>query len=278
MKPVSKKVVIGVLTRIVVMVIIAKALSLGLLWWLPSDGVSLAKKPSVQPQFQRYNLRSFLDDHPLKTTRQDRPTAQNQTQTESYATLSDLVLKGLYGKEAKGFVMIAMKNAQDKVEVIGVGEAFRGYTLRTIHADHAVFEREGKRYSLAIEAPKLPEGALTVPARGVESVNIGKPQAISREQIDTYTQDINKVWKDISIREEKKDGKIVGFKVIRIRAGSPLAQLGLQRSDVIVKVNNKMLDSYAAAVDVYKQIDKLKALELTVLRDNQEKEILYEIY
>ena len=48
--------------------------------------------------------------------------------------------------------------------------------------------------------------------------------------------------------------------------------------DVIIKANNKELKSYADALDIYKKIGTLQALELVVLRNNQEKEIVYEIY
>ncbi len=38
------------------------------------------------------------------------------------------------------------------------------------------------------------------------------------------------------------------------------------------------MTSYKDAIAIYKGIDKLEALELIVLRNNQETEIVYEIY
>jgi len=66
--------------------------------------------------------------------------------------------------------------------------------------------------------------------------------------------------------------------VTRIKANTPFAQLGLRKGDIIIKANNKNMTSYKDAIAIYKGIDKLEALELVVLRNNQETEINYEIY
>ena len=63
----------------------------------------------------------------------------------------------------------------------------------------------------------------------------------------------------------------------RIKAGTPFATLGLRQGDIIIKANNKPMTSYKDALEIYKGIDKLEALQLIVLRNNQETEIVYEI-
>ena len=63
----------------------------------------------------------------------------------------------------------------------------------------------------------------------------------------------------------------------RIKANTPFAQLGLRKGDIIIKANNKPMKSYKDAIAIYKNIDKLEALELIVLHNNQETEISYEI-
>jgi len=56
-----------------------------------------------------------------------------------------------------------------------------------------------------------------------------------------------------------------------------MASLGLQVNDIIIKANNVRFVSYADVLNIYKHIDKLDALQLVVMRNNQEVELVYEI-
>ena len=49
-----------VLTKLLILLVIAKALSLALLWYLPSDGVELAQKENYQPKYQRVDFKNML--------------------------------------------------------------------------------------------------------------------------------------------------------------------------------------------------------------------------
>ena len=273
MKPVSKALLMKMLTRVVAIAILAKALSLALLWFLPGEGVNFTTVDSVQPAYGRYGFGVMLE-HGGK---EKRTTMSSKGSVSSSATIDELVLKGLYGNGNYGFVIIALKSAKNKTEVVAVGEAFHGYTLVSIESDGAIFDLRGKRYSVRIDEGGMPNtSAAEVAYAAPEAEQV--QQQVSRSQIDSYSKNIDQVWKDIGIQEVKRGEQITGFKVIRIREGTPFAELGLRQGDVIVKVNNKPLDSYAAAMEIYQKIDRLDALELVVLRNNQEQEILYEIY
>ncbi len=271
MNPASKELLMGLLTRLVAIMIAAKALALALLWFLPGEGVDMTRSASVQPAYHRYGIDAMLSAGPA--TPEGPATA-----TSTHTRITDLILKGLYGKERKGFVIIALKTQPEATEVVTVGEAFQGYTLISIHPQSALFEYRGKEYSVMIDTAEISAAPFEASAPAAESDAAEAPSQVSREQINSYTKDLNLVWQDIGIREVKNGQKIDGFRIVRIRPGSPFAELGLQRGDVIVKANNKQLDSYAAAMEVYEQIDRLQALELVILRNNQEKELVYEIH
>ena len=103
-------------------------------------------------------------------------------------------------------------------------------------------------------------------------------QKVQKNDISFYRKNPDKIWQDVAISEVVKGKKIAGFRVDRIKKDSKIAQLGLQKGDVIIQANNMKLDSYQAAMDLYKNIDTIDTLELVVLRNNQEKEIIYEIH
>lgn len=272
MKPVSRLFVMKLLTRVAIIVITAKALSLAMLWFLPSEGINRTSVDAVQPAYSRYTFEAMLEN-PRKG---GKASAAVKGSASASATIDDLVLKGLYGKGTYGFVIVALKSAKNKTEVVAVGEPFHGYTLVSIEAGSAIFDYRGKRYKVMIEEAGTPNTSVLRTAKTMAETE--PMQQVSRSQIDSYTKNLDQVWKDIGIQEVKKGAEITGFKVTRIRAGTPFAELGLRQGDVILKVNNKPLDSYAAAMEIYQKIDQLNALELVVLRNNQEQEIIYEIY
>ncbi len=75
----------------------------------------------------------------------------------------------------------------------------------------------------------------------------------------------------------KQGSKLQGYRITRVEPNSKFDKLGLKTGDLITKVNNRVLNSYNDVLSVYKNIDKLSALQIVVKRDNQEKEFVYEI-
>ena len=68
-----------------------------------------------------------------------------------------------------------------------------------------------------------------------------------------------------------------GFKVTRVTRGSKIAGLGLLKGDIIIKANNVELKTLKSVTDMYMNIDKIDTMQIVVLRNNQEKELVYEI-
>lgn len=262
MNLVSKKWFLSLMSKVLIILIIAKAVSLLMLWLLPGEGVDFRQQQSMMPLYHRYSLSPMIVS----------PKTPETSKAVSGPSISNMVIKGLYRKKTGGFVIVALKSAQTDTKVIGIGEKFQDYTLVEILEDGAILERNRQRYSLYLEKPK------SLPATAVATTDMGTTHQVSRSDIAHYAKNFDQVWKDISIVEVKKEGKIAGFKVTRIKPGTPFAQLGLQKGDIIINANNKALTSYAEALNIYKNIDKLQAVELIVLRNNQEKELIYEIY
>lgn len=269
MNPGFKKWLLTLLLRLLFIVIIANAVSLALLWFLPGEGVDYTNVQSIQPVYHRYRIAGMLEQGKVGTRGDGGPASASTAKK-----ITSLVLTGLYGSKKSGFVVIALKSSPKKTEVIATGESFGGYTLVGVNADNAVFDRDGRTYTVYMEnAGKLSAFS------AVQETSAEEPAArISRSDVLGYAKNIQKIWQDISLVEVKENGGIAGFKVTRIKPNTPLANLGLKRGDIIIRANNQQLKSYADALGIYKEIDTLRVLELTVLRNNQEKEIVYEIY
>ena len=230
MNPASRELLMALLTRLGILFLAAKATALALLWFLPGEGIDMTQTASVQPAYHRYALDTML----ASAHRTEGPAA---ALLPSSSDVTGLILKGLYGKETQGYAIVALKSEPGATEVLSVGEAFRGYTLRSVHPQSAVFEYNGNEYRVAIEDAELPalERAAAAPEEELEAL----PKQISREQVNSYTKNMDLIWREIGIREVRKGKKIEGFMVTRIKPGTPFAKLGLKKNDIIIKANNK---------------------------------------
>ncbi len=263
----SNSYMLRVVIRLLVLLAIAKGISLVIWWFLPSDGVELQVKDNYKPKYQRVDFKNMLNtvtSTPSKSVGNEKSTAG--------ISITNMVLKGLYGKGSKGFAIVALKSSPKNTSIVSVGDVFSGYTLKTILSNGVAFIKAGKEYVLNMEETKAIKGSITAVVK-----DDGEPKDVSRSDINFYAKNPKQIWKDIAIKEVKNGNKIEGFKVTRIKKNSKMDRLGLKKGDIIIKVNNVELKSYKDALDIYAKIDKLKSVEIVVMRNNQEQELVYEI-
>lgn len=259
-----------ILRNLLIAILMAKAISLGMLWYFPSEGVNYHASSSKAPEYKRYSVNNIIKAA-------QKPDLSSGEELTAYGpNISNMVLSGLFKSKSGGYVIIALKSKPNDAEVLGIGGSFGGYTLQKILENGAVFQKGGQNYSLYFSEEK--QNARYTKRSGEAESGEETMKQVAKTDISYYAKNVGQIWKDISIVEEKKNGKITGFKVTRIKANTPFANLGLRQGDIIIKANNKPMTSYKDALAIYKGIDKLQALELIVLRNNQETEIVYEIY
>ncbi|QOY52844.1 PDZ domain-containing protein [Candidatus Sulfurimonas baltica] len=270
MKKIYNSTIISILTKVLILLVVAKALSLVVLWYLPSEGVELNVKENYQPKYQRVDFKNMIQQ--VKKEIINKPV----NSVESVGTnITDMILSGLYGTKSSGFIIIALKAKPKNTEIIAVGEKYNGYILKSIAPMSAILQKNGKEYVLYLEKQ---ESKTTSHITKVQTDDVfDSKREVTREDIATYAKNPKEMWKDISIVEVKDGKNIKGFKVTKINEKSKFAKLGLKVSDVIIKANNVKLNSYKDALDIYKNIDKLDTIQIVVIRNNQEMELVYEI-
>jgi general secretion pathway protein C len=179
-----------------------------------------------------------------------------------------------------------------KSSVLVRGDTIDGYVLDDATATEAIFLRGGKRYRIRlVETSKGGSGKSSVryvtPPKEEEAAKETKPEGevmsgdgvtiVDRSLLDHYRKNMKDIWKNIGIREIKEGNKIKGFKVNFVKRGSDFAKLGLRRGDIIKSINGEVLDSYKSAFDIYKNIDTMENLTMTIQRGKEEMELEYEI-
>jgi len=270
MNKVSNSKILQIITRVLILIAIAKLLSLVLLWYLPGKGVDIKLKKNYYPPYQRINFINMLT--PLQAQIKSNKVA---TSTGEHRSITDMSLIGLYGSKNYGYAIVAMKSNLNKTSIVAVGETYNGYTLKEINKDNVVFMKNTKEYILRFAKQKNKNITLKQVTHNNDIIN--GVANVSRNDIEFFEKNPKMIWKQIGIKEEMQNGKIKGFKILRIDKNSKFAALGLQKGDVIIKANNVDLTSYKAVMDIYKNINKLSELNLVFLRNNIEKELVYEI-
>jgi len=186
---------------------------------------------------------------------------------------------------------IIIEDGQQKVEFVNLGANYRIYKLVEIKIDKAVFEVYGSKYTLEVSKngtlPRKEMVTKTItelegsPNRTTtQIVQSSQPQRflkVEKNELKNYSGNVNKIWKEIKIKDIKENGKIVGFMIKKIMPDSVFSKLGLLEGDIIVSVNNKKLTKFSEAFYFYRNILKYKSLKITVLRNNQQKDIEYAI-
>lgn len=259
--------------NLLIIILVAKAISLVMFWYFQSEGVHYHPINSKMPEYKRYSINNIIKP----TQKPDSGSETEANELGAYGpNISNMLLKGLFKRKDGGFVIIALKSKPNDSEVIGIDEVFQSYSLKKILKNGAIFDKNGQTFSLYFSEEQQQDRY--APKPGAEESDDGGIKQVAKSDITHYAKNVKQIWKDISIVEVKKDGKITGFKVTRIKPNTPFAQLGLRQGDIIIKANNKPMTSYKDAIAIYKGIDKLEALELIVLRNNQETEIVYEIF
>jgi len=259
---------LNVLIKLLILLAAAKAIALALWWYLPDDGVEIKENHNFNPPYQRVDFRNMLSKSSGINAVQNKNIVQNNS-----VGITSMILKGLYGNKNKGFIIVALKSNPKKTSIVAVGENYSGYKLKSILPNGVLFTKAGKEFILKIKSVKTSAHASVTAAR-VESPT----HSVSRQDIKFYEKHPDQIWKDISIMEVKNGKKINGFKVLRVRKNSKMDKLGLKRGDVIIRANNVELNSYKSAFDLYKKINKIDTLQLVVRRNNEEKELVYEIH
>jgi type II secretion system protein C len=178
-----------------------------------------------------------------------------------------------------------------KVEFVNLGATYKIYKLVDIKMDKAIFEVYGSKYTLNVgKSETLPrkeivtqtitelDGKATqIQPKEMKVTRTPRYLQVAKTELKNYTGDVKKIWKEIKIKDIKENGKIKGFEIKQIVPQSIFERLGLLQGDIIVAINNKKITKYSEAFYFYRNILKYKSLKITVLRNNQQKDIEYAI-
>ncbi|SFV60151.1 General secretion pathway protein C [hydrothermal vent metagenome] len=262
--------IVGVIAKII-------WLSVAMLF-LPKSGVEHIEVSKTKPLFYRVKL--------AKQSTKKKAPPKVIKQKPVIGTMNGIKLIALYN--ASDALVVTVKKAK-KTKVLAKGENIDGFILSSAGSDYAIFRKGKKEFKLILKDSKIKNPSSITKAKsspskpkkdlvkGIVKNEDGIGKIVSKGLLSSYTKDIDKVWKDIGIDEYKVKGQLQGFKVNFVKKGSDFEKLDLRRGDILKAVNGQELNSYNAAFSFYKEMESIENLTLSIIRNNQEMELEYEI-
>lgn len=248
-----------------------------------SNDLELKSKDDYRLEYKKYKIRSSMEEKVVKKA----PVKKKPPKKKEYQLISNIILKAIYASpNNKGWIIISEKSSS-ATHILTIGDEFKKFKLKSVFKTYVIFTKNGKEYKLSMgdekQKPKYTIKKEEVKVKKEEKkipLEIEEKNGdfeIKRALVNDYIKNPMKIWKNIKIKERLVDGKIDGFRVMDLTNKSIFKKLGLRRGDIIKKVNNIVLGSYADAFKLYKKIDKIENLNFVIIRDGQEMEIDYEI-
>jgi len=253
------------LFAITTIALVAKIVTLPLFFVLPHTSIDVKPNYTID-LYKRYDVvRAFGLVGKRVVHRPKKPIYR----------LTNVKLKAIYSEGKSGVIAIEEKG---KLIFLSTGESFKGYKLIEVKPDSAIFEKDGKHYELRLQEKNLKD------RYSIQEPEFYNPDevkfAVLKRDIDRFKRNFAEIWKNISIQEQidPKTKRLTGFKVTRINKNSIFGKIGLQKGDIIIGANDKIFRSYSDVFRLYNKIDKYNSIKITILRNNQKKDLEYEIY
>ena len=276
MKPLTKNKLFSTLIYFLSIVVTIKIIWIAIsLFLLPSHGEEYTSDTKAKALYYRVKL-----SNPTATI----APIKRITKAPVVNSMRGIKLLALYN--ASDVLVVTVEKA-NKTSVLSKGDKIDGFTLSSATINYAVFTKNGKEFKLNISQIKTLgkrssnspiKKSITAPTNNKDGIieEDGR-KIIDRELLTSYTKDVDKIWKDIGIGENKIDGKLNGFKINFVKKGSDFEKLGLKRGDILSAINAEELNSYGAAMTFFKDIEDIENLTLTVQRNGRSEDLEYEI-
>ncbi len=184
-----------------------------------------------------------------------------------------LILKGtVVGTEGNSFAVIEDQKLKAQ-NLYHIDDSISsGVTLASIMTDRVVINRNGNKELLLMfqeddkgkNTPSRPGRRATPP-----------PNVIKRSEIREAVTDLRSVMRDVRIIPHFASGKRDGFTVTYVRQGSRLAELGLQRNDIIKDINGTPAGDFKNIFEIFNKYADSNNLDLGVERSNEYMNISY---
>jgi len=188
-------------------------------------------------------------------------------------------IKAIYRSYDDSFISISDGKLSTVVPLHGVYK--NHFRLVALTDTTALFRGFGKSYRLRLgEDDNLARQEVvkrTIADPAHPDTKHDEWRSIPYQTIAEQLSNLQTLGKKLDITPEMSQGKITGFRVNSIAPDVVFAQMGIVNGDIIQSVNNKKIESYPDMLALISQVPHLRSIRIVVLRNNLDKELIYEI-
>ncbi len=184
----------------------------------------------------------------------------------SSAELNDLKLLGtVTGPSGISRAMI-LKKGEKSPEIYRMWTDVHGYKLSYIGSSRVILKKDSEKFTLNLfEKKKFDSKPSTSSAK---SGSIKK--TVSRSEIQQKVMNnLDNAMKGIRAGPYRVNGKIEGYRLIRVRPYNILYKYGIRSGDIIKRINGKKIDSTEKLYNMWTGVKELTKLSVDVERGGQ---------
>jgi general secretion pathway protein C len=166
-------------------------------------------------------------------------------------SLKVALLGTVTGSEQNAFAVIEETDKR-KQGLYKIGDSVQNATVKKILREKVVIRVGTKDEILTME-----ESAASRRDRRQgpsEPARRGSTITVSRKDIQSSLEDINKLMSQVRIRPHFKEGQSDGLSVSRIKGGSIFSKLGLRNGDIVQKINGEPINSPDEVLGLYEKL------------------------
>ncbi len=269
-----------------ILLILACSYSLSQITWLliPADEAAGSGPVSIknnirqqavnkQPEYAQIISQAHLFG------RYQQKSAPEAVNTDAPETRLNLVLKGLLAatpmEHASAIIAIGKRGKED---IYGIGDKISGATIREIHTDRVVLERNGRYETLRM--PKDFTGSTLIrsnPASGARVSASDSPGRILSNIRKNILKNPTSFGQYAIPVPYKVNGRLKGYRLQPQGDNSLFDAVGLEPNDVITRVNGIGLNKPSNGLSALRKLQNAKQVNLTVIRNGAEIPLSIEI-
>jgi len=187
-----------------------------------------------------------------------------------------LVLRGVYSSDdqVKGHAIIA--DPRGKEEQYSIGDMLPGNAeLSEVHADKVILKRGGRYETLRLPTDNKPGKTASRGNTASRQRTTARSASSPEQRLRTVRENLRKRPRDLYnlVRATPKkdgEGKTLGYELGPGRDPELFKQVGLQKGDVAIQINDIKLDNPANSARALKSAQSGETVSVTVLRNGQE--------
>ncbi|NPA13543.1 MAG: PDZ domain-containing protein [Aquificae bacterium] len=216
-------------------------------------------------------LFNYREETKKEEKEQDRKQTETTNQEEYTVPVKDIKLLGIITVGNRSYALMEINGRK---VMVSTGERVGDYKVVKIHKYKVILLKDGSLYSVSISPSE----------RGLsDGRNKGKQTeeryryTLDRDEVKSLTKDLGRIFKKVAVIPVVKNGETQGYKLRYVSPRSVLYKYGFRTGDIIVAVNGMPVKTPEEAFKVYSLIRNEPTVRVKVIRNGEEKEILYEI-